>query len=85
MTQSKIAPFFKELLEHRPPLFDNNLNGTKQAICNKMLQKSVNAKNDEPTTYADQTLDFASCLIVIQQFEREMMSSLGVNNINLYE
>ncbi|ABE04420.1 hypothetical protein [Rickettsia bellii] len=81
----QIAPFFKELLEHRPPLFNNNLNNTKQAICNKMFQESVNAKKISSEIYTDQTLDFASCLIAIQQFEKEIVDSLGVANLNPYD
>lgn len=84
-SEKLIAPFFEKLLKHRPPLFGNDLKGTKQAICNKMFQESVNAKKISSEIYTDQTLDFASCLIAIQQFEKEIVDSIGVANLNPYD
>lgn len=50
-----------------------------------MFQESVNAKKISSEIYTDQTLDFASCLITIQQFEKEIVDSLGVANLNPYD
>ncbi|MCX4083876.1 hypothetical protein N7281_03190 [Rickettsia hoogstraalii] len=84
-SEKLILPFFKKLLEHKPPLFNDNLKDTKIAIANKIAQESLNAKKLPTHVYTAQTIDFASCLISLQQYEKEIVDSIGVANLNLYD
>ncbi|WP_017208550.1 hypothetical protein [Rickettsia australis] len=72
-------------MEHKPPLFNDNLKDTKIAIANKIAQESLNAKEIPTDVYITQIMDFASCFISLQQYEKEMVNSLGVANLNLYD
>lgn len=79
-----IAPLIKKLLEHKPPLFENNLDNTKAVITNKILQDSMNAKIIPTDEYAAQVTDLTSCLIYIQHYEqKQMIEAIGVSNLSL--
>ncbi|HJD56009.1 MAG TPA: hypothetical protein LFW21_05185 [Rickettsia endosymbiont of Pyrocoelia pectoralis] len=80
-----ISPFFKKLLEYKPPLFESNFKLTKIAIANKIAQESFKASNVPTDIYVNQINDFASCLFSLQQYEKEIIDSMGVANLNLYD